>query len=374
MRMIKKSEPDDEGGEKEEEEGGGEKAKKQPEVSVKVKNIKWQYGAEELFNLRDSPATKRKPICLSEEYCDDNGVWDPEKWHGSLSGKRSRGPSPLTLQEGGRDRKKFPGDVKDRLKDDKDGIILSPQRRSFGHGCSVNTPLNTTLPTHLGPNFSERDKDTVPRTLPTRRIGSGRIITRNRSLDEEREMDVRDRNRDRDREGGSGRDGGRYGDRDNNPRVINRRGSHGTGDRSWRAPRHEEPEWFTEGPESQSDTIVLRGFSNKHMDDSGSDTETKDAGTTGPSVADRNGSMETASSSSPEGGRERFENTHNTSATTPSKDFDINDFFKFADQIPMPMVASPDEPERSGKSRFSHLFTSTVNRSRSNSTSRSNSR
>ena len=34
----------------------------------------------------------------------------------------------------------------------------------------------------------------------------------------------------------------------------------------------------TEGPESQSDTIVLRGFSNKHMDDSGSDTEAKDTG------------------------------------------------------------------------------------------------
>ena len=48
--------------------------------------------------------------CLSHTcICSDNGIWDPEKWHSTLSGKRSRGPSPLTLQEGGRDRKKFQG-------------------------------------------------------------------------------------------------------------------------------------------------------------------------------------------------------------------------------------------------------------------------
>ena len=47
------------------------------------------------------------------------------------------------------------------------------------------------------------------------------------------------------------------------------------------------------------------------------------------SLADRNGSMEM--------GDLRFPSAHDISATTPSKDFDINDFFKFADQIPMPV-------------------------------------
>ncbi|XP_022097990.1 trithorax group protein osa-like isoform X2 [Acanthaster planci] len=360
-RMIKKSEPDGESGEKEEEGGGGEKTKKRSETPTKAKVVKWQYDADALHKLRYSPGTKKRPLCLAEEYCDDNGIWDPEKWHAALSGKRSRGPSPLTLQEGGRDRKKFPGDVKDRLKDDKDGIILSPQRRSFGHGCSVTTPLNTSLPAHLGANFSERGegKEAVARSVPARRIGSGRIITRNRSLDQE-ESETRER-----------REAGRYEDR-GNQRVYSRRGSYGNADRSWRTPKQEEPEWFTEGPESQSDTIVLRGFSSKLLEDSDSDAETKEAG--GPSVQNRNGSMETASSSSPDLSRERPETMPDARPNTPGKEFDINDFFKFADQIPMPMVASPEETERSGKSRFSHLFTSTVSRSRSNSNSRSNSR
>lgn len=30
-------------------------------------------------------------------------------------------------------------DPKERLKDDKDGIVLSPQRRSFGTGCHVSS-------------------------------------------------------------------------------------------------------------------------------------------------------------------------------------------------------------------------------------------
>jgi translation initiation factor 4E transporter len=32
-------------------------------------------------------------------------------------------------------------DPKERLKEEKDGIVLSPQRRSFGTGCHVTTPI-----------------------------------------------------------------------------------------------------------------------------------------------------------------------------------------------------------------------------------------
>jgi hypothetical protein len=34
-------------------------------------------------------------------------------------------------------------DPKERLKEEKDGIVLSPQRRSFGTGCHVTTPSMT---------------------------------------------------------------------------------------------------------------------------------------------------------------------------------------------------------------------------------------
>ena len=122
-----------------------------------------------------------------------------------------------------------PGDVKDRLKDDKDGIILSPQRRSFGHGCSVAAMLNTSLPAHVGGGFGERGegKEALARTAPAaaRRIGSGRIIARNRSLDQE-EAEPRER-----------RDGGRYEDRGSQGRAYGRRGSYSNADRSCESGR-----------------------------------------------------------------------------------------------------------------------------------------
>ena len=77
------------------------------------------------------------------------GFWDPERWFRSFD-NNSRGNSPLTLANA-RDRKRQSdlerdpykrrpsADPKTRLKEEDEdlGIVLSPQRRSFGTGCHV---------------------------------------------------------------------------------------------------------------------------------------------------------------------------------------------------------------------------------------------
>lgn len=69
------------------------------------------------------------------------GRWDPERWfmnHRSdrLSGDDSR--SKRDRQDDGIvSHKRKSSDPKERIKEEKDDIVLSPQRRSFGTGCHV---------------------------------------------------------------------------------------------------------------------------------------------------------------------------------------------------------------------------------------------
>ena len=78
-------------------------------------------------------------------------------------------------------------DPKERIKEERDGIVLSPQRRSFGTGCHVTQQRRPP-----SPNEDPRD-----RRDQQRRIGSGRIqIDRER----DRDRDFRNDRFDRDRE------------------------------------------------------------------------------------------------------------------------------------------------------------------------------
>ncbi|XP_052798817.1 uncharacterized protein LOC128230525 isoform X2 [Mya arenaria] len=428
------------------------------------------YSMDELYDLRSSPISNTVPDCLEKDFIVD-GVWDPEKWHRSFGGGGntssrggSRGPSPLAIGET-RERKdmfrKNSGserslDPKERLKEEKDAIVLSPQRRSFGTGCHVSQqPL---LQRAISNIEVERDRR-------ERRIGSGRIqIDRDRPRErsdsdyraernerhhdketrEYREKDTRDfRDKDtrdfRDKDPRDFRDLRDFRDKDprdfrssrdierdrdfRNPRYDrddrNRRydrerlfatrdqddrthrdrdfRDHG-GSRYNRHHRHEEePEWFSSGPISKTDTIELHGFERERrdsdrVDDSsgqgsrkkrreerrkeevadervGSDTEEHHEGI---SVADRNGSLETNESSSPE-----TNDADHPPRKSPSQmaAFDFNDFYN---SLSIPGLANkvPEEiPEKAdmgfGGSRFSHMFRGSGNehqsRSRENS-------
>ncbi|XP_076472828.1 uncharacterized protein LOC143302173 isoform X2 [Babylonia areolata] len=286
-----------------------------------------QYTREELFKIANSKLSKRRPSCLDKNFDTPEGLWDPEKWYRALCGG-SRENSPQTVMDGrdrdrrrphdfdrdllGRNRKTSSSDPRERVKEEQDGIVLSPQRRNFSTGCQVSKTSSGmggggSLYRQSSLNdYKERDDRDRDRR-DQRRIGSGRIqIDRDQGRDREREYhrfdrddrdrgdrdrDRGDRDRDRDRmDRDLDRDRNRM-DRDRDRRYINdrsdrfRRDNRDFGDkmaerrdRDFRdrdrdrdrddrryggRRRHveeETPEWFTGGPTSQTETIELRGF------------------------------------------------------------------------------------------------------------------
>lgn len=397
----------------------------------------YQYSKDELYEIQELPSSKVIPKCLAKEYMFD-GVWDPERWHRGDTG--SRGPSPLTLGDIRERRIERDGlrrasasaslDPKERLKEEKDGIVLSPQRRSFGTGCHVTHQplLQRAMSSTVDYKDSDRDR---PDRRDQRRIGSGRIqldrgserdrdFRNNRENDRGGERDFRnhregdrvierdfrsnrdsdrgpdsqrdyrgsrdprdrfereDRDRDRRYEGGRDRifisrrdvdDRPRERDfRDFSNRHSNRRDRHDSMGR-----REEEPEWFSTGPISKYDTIELRGFEKigssrdrkdseeKHeevFEEEESHEEEKENDKDAINIADRNGSLETNESSSPETNQSDLE--QKPTRTPPLNTlFDFNEFFQI-DNIPglndEPVVDPELTTSNIGGSRFYQLF------------------
>uniref|UniRef100_A0A0B8RXS2 Eukaryotic translation initiation factor 4E transporter-like n=1 Tax=Philothamnus irregularis TaxID=1899461 RepID=A0A0B8RXS2_9SAUR len=217
-----------------------------------------RYTKEELLDIKEHPQSKQRPSCLSEKY-DSDGVWDPEKWHASLypnSGRTS--PVESLKKELDSDRPALIrriADPRERVKEDELDIVLSPQRRSFGGGCHVTTAVGA----RRSGSPLEKENDCV-RVIGGRRIGSGRIISA-RNFDKDHrsgEKDSRDvRERDRDREYKDKRFRREYGD---SKRLFGER-------RRNDSYTEEEPEWFSAGPTSQSETIELTGFDDKILEE-----------------------------------------------------------------------------------------------------------
>ncbi|KAL3856403.1 hypothetical protein ACJMK2_011168 [Sinanodonta woodiana] len=385
----------------------------------------YQYSREQLFELSEAPASKLRPPCLSKEFDSTDGIWDPERWGRSFGGG-SHGPSPLTISDAQERRQDLPRrqsgslDPREKILHEEDGIVLSPQRRSFGTGCHVTHPLmgrQISCPSDL----QDRERD----RRDHRRIGSGRIqIDRDREAPRERDFrNPRDRferdDRERDRRFDRERDRSfrqrdfeerrDYRDRGFTREISRRRNSY----------RHdEEPEWFTGGPASQTEMIELHGFDKvenrsprgtpvkdlvhekdkeKHggkeelhrekndleklegelrrdkveeclhdHEDGVGEIRQKDKKYEGNRVADRNGSLETNESSSSEANTSDREHRRNTSPTTSSL-FDFNEFFKL-DYIPG-LNDFPAELDVHGitGSRFYQLFKMSTSGSQGNS-------
>lgn len=285
----------------------------------------FQYSREELILIKSLPLSKRRPDFLDTSYNNSRGVWDPERWHSD----RKRSDTPPKDERTGRGdqvteshNKRRNGDPRERIRKEQDGIVLSPQRRSFNSGCfvNVNQPSNRRPESPIG-----KAEVVVSHREPVRRIGSGRILTRdiwdfrpeneklepafrsgssggtsvrdrdNRDTRDGKDREntrERDRDRDRDRDNLRDRDernerferrsfGRDYGDRD---RDRDRERAAERNDRNHQSERDkdrgrerrfsndrrrtysenrndaDEPEWFSSGPTSQHDTIELRGF------------------------------------------------------------------------------------------------------------------
>ncbi|XP_043353985.1 eukaryotic translation initiation factor 4E transporter isoform X10 [Dermochelys coriacea] len=220
-----------------------------------------RYTKEELLDIKERPHSKQRPSCLSEKY-DSDGVWDPEKWHASLypsSGRTS--PVEGFKKDLDSDRTSLMRrivDPRERVKEDDLDVVLSPQRRSFGGGCHVTAAVGS----RRAGSPLEKENDGV-RVVGGRRIGSGRIISA-RNFDKDHrggEKDIRDsrdtRDRDRERDYKDKRFRREFGD---SKRVFGER-------RRNDSYTEEEPEWFSAGPTSQSETIELTGFDDKILEE-----------------------------------------------------------------------------------------------------------
>ncbi|XP_051490190.1 eukaryotic translation initiation factor 4E transporter isoform X3 [Apus apus] len=220
-----------------------------------------RYTKEELLDIKERPYSKQRPSCLSEKY-DSDGVWDPEKWHASLYPSSGR-TSPVESFKKDLDSDRTPlmrriVDPRERVKEDDLDVVLSPQRRSFGGGCHVTAAVSS----RRSGSPLEKENDGV-RVIGGRRIGSGRIIS-SRNFDKDHrggEKDIRDsrdaRDRDRERDYKDKRFRREFGD---SKRVFGER-------RRNDSYTEEEPEWFSAGPTSQSETIELTGFDDKILEE-----------------------------------------------------------------------------------------------------------
>nr|XP_014432213.1 eukaryotic translation initiation factor 4E transporter-like isoform X3 [Pelodiscus sinensis] len=220
-----------------------------------------RYTKAELLDIKEHPHSKRRPSCLSEKH-DSDGVWDPEKWHASLYSSSGR-TSPVEgfkrdLDSDCTSLVRRIVDPREWVKDDALDVVLSPQRRSFGGGCHVTAAVSS----RRAGSPLEKESDGV-RVTGGRRIGSGRIISaRNFDKDhrgsEKGMHDTRDvRDRDRERDYKDKRFKREFGD---SKRVF---GEHRRND----SYAEEEPEWFSAGPTSQSETIELTGFDDKILEE-----------------------------------------------------------------------------------------------------------
>lgn len=215
-----------------------------------------RYTREQLLQLRQVPLSQKRPEHLCNTFNNPNGIWDPELWHRNTIDTLI-GPEPLDIH------KRRPGDPRERIRKEQDGIVLSPQRRSFNSGCFVPLKENQRANRQHSPISGKNEGAHIGhREIPqgARRIGSGRILSRDVPWDFQEKQAVDNdfgyRRDDRFERRSFGRDYDTNKDKDKHGRSsrFNERR------RMPSENRDEEPEWFSGGPVSQTDTIELRGF------------------------------------------------------------------------------------------------------------------
>ncbi|XP_073485369.1 eukaryotic translation initiation factor 4E transporter isoform X2 [Aquarana catesbeiana] len=210
-----------------------------------------RYSKEELLDIKELPHSRQRPSCLLDKY-DSDGIWDPEKWHASLypnSGRSSPVDSSRKDTEAERGSlKRRIADPRERVKEDDLDVVLSPQRRSFGGGCHVTAAVGSR---RSGSPLDNKENESL-RLIGGRRIGSGRIIAA-RGF----ERDLREPRETREKEYKDKRFRREYGD---SKRVFGERKRNDS-------YTEEEPEWFSGGPTSQSETIELTGFDERILEE-----------------------------------------------------------------------------------------------------------
>ncbi|KAK3557367.1 hypothetical protein QTP70_026542 [Hemibagrus guttatus] len=327
-------------------------------VKTSLLTSAYRYTKEELLEIKELPISNERPECLSQKY-DSDGVWDPEKWHASLYPSECDLPVEGYKRDYAEDRpplKRRIADPRERIKEDDLEVVLSPQRRSFGGGCQVAPAALTRRP--ISPLENKENESLRPGVA--RRIGSGRImagrgferdIRVDKERDRERERDFKDKRFRRD-----------FGDK----RVFSER-------RRNDSYVEEEPEWFSGGPTSQSETIELIGFDDKVLEDdkrkpkrSRKRTESIKEGT-----FECNGGLSEGAQVVQERGADQEVPHPDILSDQTAGEFDFNEFFNL--EKTMPALASMIEDVLGEgpvtASRFSRWFNSNQSPSGSRSSS-----
>ncbi|KAJ8414067.1 hypothetical protein AAFF_G00066650 [Aldrovandia affinis] len=320
----------------------------------------YRYTKEELLEIKELPCSNERPECLSEKY-DSDGVWDPEKWHASLypSSERSS-PVEGSKKDYADDRvplKRRIADPRERLKEDDLDVVLSPQRRSFGGGCQG---VAAAPPARRAGSPLENKENETLRLGGARRIGSGRIIAgRGFERDTRGDKDVRERDRERDYKDKRFRR--EVGDK----RVFSER-------RRNDSYAEEEPEWFSGGPTSQSETIELIGFDDKILEeDKRRPKRCRKRSESVREAVECNGSL----AEGPELGKESAADQEvprgDVRPEPTAGEFDFNEFFNLEKTMPGLALMIEDVLGEGPvpASRFSRWFSSTASPSGSRSSS-----
>ncbi|KAK2889406.1 hypothetical protein QQF64_028436 [Cirrhinus molitorella] len=326
-------------------------------VKDSVVTSAYRYTKEELMEIKELPISNERPECLSEKY-DSDGVWDPEKWHASLyPSSENSCPAEGYKKDYAEDRvplKRRIADPRERVKDDDLEVVLSPQRRSFGSGCQV---APTALPRRPISPLENKENESL-RLGGARRIGSGRIIA-SRVFERDARVD-KERERDREREFKDKRFRRDFGDK----RVFSER-------RRNDSYAEEEPEWFSGGPTSQSETIELIGFDDKILEDDKRRTKRSRKKPESVKEVECNGGLSEDPELVRESGADQEVPHAEVLPEQTAGEFDFNEFFNL--EKTMPGLASMIEDVLAEgpvmASRFSRWFSS--NRSPSGSRSSS---
>ncbi|XP_029359026.1 eukaryotic translation initiation factor 4E transporter isoform X2 [Echeneis naucrates] len=317
----------------------------------------YRYTKEELLEIKELPISNERPQCLSDKY-DSDGVWDPEKWHASLYPTSERSSPVEGFKKDYVDdrvplKRRIP-DPRERLKEDDLDVILSPQRRSFGGGCQGNAAPAPHARRPVSP-LENKENETL-RLGGARRIGSGRIIAARAferearaEKERERERDFKDKRFRRD-----------FGDK----RVFSER-------RRNDSYAEEEPEWFSGGPTSQSETIELIGFDDKILEDDKRKTKRSRKRTESVKEVECNGGQVEEQDASVQSTADQEVPHPDVLPEQSAGDFDFNEFFNL--EKTMPGLASMIEDVLGegpvSASRFSQWFSSNLSPSGSRSSS-----
>ncbi|KAJ9587638.1 hypothetical protein L9F63_018932, partial [Diploptera punctata] len=102
----------------------------------------YQYTRTGFTGYELLPLSKKRPEFINPAFLNNRGIWDPDRWHEER--KRSETPPEAERGRGDitMDHKRRSGDPRERIRKEQDGIVLSPQRRSFNSGCSVTLSQN----------------------------------------------------------------------------------------------------------------------------------------------------------------------------------------------------------------------------------------